>query len=46
MRIHVVETFVMEVSLQYLNVVGDDDDDCDGDGNDDDPSFADISKKL
>ena len=44
MRIHVVETFVMKVSFQY--VVGDDDDDCDGDGNDDDPSFADISKKL
>ena len=38
----------MKVSLQYVNVFGDgdDDDDCDGDGNDDDPSFADISKKL
>ena len=45
MCIHVVETFVMKVSFQYVNVVGDDDD-CDGDGNDDDPSFADISKKL
>ena len=37
----------MKVSLQYVNDFGgDDDDDCDGDGNDDDPSFADISKKL
>ena len=36
----------MKVSFQHVTVVGDDDDDCDGDGYDDDPSFADISKKL
>ncbi len=48
MRIHAVESFVMKVLWQDVNVFGDDDDDddCDGDGDDDDESFADISNEL